>query len=118
MLFIEKGSEQEVAEYFNVSIETQCTTILTCCFLNGHRADRSECCVYKTPPVHQKNSSPFVCFRMAYSEKVRIAYNAIHFPELKTFPDHKHLPNDLVKTEEPNVTAILLGIFHLNFKRS
>ncbi|MCF8459169.1 MAG: DUF6516 family protein [Flavobacteriales bacterium] len=43
--------------------------------------------------------------------------NAPHFPNLKTFPNHKNLPNDVLESEEPNLPAVLMDIFNLNFKR-
>jgi hypothetical protein len=43
--------------------------------------------------------------------------NAPHFPNLKTFPNHKHLPNGVVESEEPNLPVVLLEIFNLKFKR-
>jgi hypothetical protein len=36
---------------------------------------------------------------------------------LKTFPNHKNLPNDVLESEEPNLPAVLMDIFNLNFKR-
>ena len=44
--------------------------------------------------------------------------NAAHFPELRSFPDHKHLPHDVVESEEPNLTDVLLEIYNLSFKNS
>jgi hypothetical protein len=32
--------------------------------------------------------------------------NAKHFPDLKTFPHHKHLPQNTIETEEPEMKQI------------
>jgi hypothetical protein len=33
--------------------------------------------------------------------------NTPHFPDLKTFPDHKHLPNEVTSAQRPSVVQVV-----------
>ena len=33
--------------------------------------------------------------------------NTPHFPDLETFPHHKHLPNQVMPTEKPSITEVI-----------
>lgn len=33
--------------------------------------------------------------------------NAPHFPNLKTFPHHKHIPNDVIPVTKPLITEVI-----------
>jgi hypothetical protein len=43
--------------------------------------------------------------------------NAKHFPELSTFPHHKHLPQNTIESEEPEIEEILMEIESVILKK-
>ena len=42
--------------------------------------------------------------------------NSVHYPEIPNFPHHKHLPQDIIASKEPDLSTILLEVFKLNFR--
>ncbi|MCD4774223.1 MAG: DUF6516 family protein [Bacteroidales bacterium] len=42
--------------------------------------------------------------------------NAEHYPKLNTFPHHKHLPNNVIKSTEPKLFDILMEIYKLKYR--
>ncbi|MCW5318269.1 hypothetical protein GTQ43_32420 [Nostoc sp. KVJ3] len=36
-----------------------------------------------------------------------------HFPDISTFPHHKHLPNDVISSQKPEITQVLKEITEL-----
>lgn len=42
--------------------------------------------------------------------------NAEHHPKLNTFPHHKHLPNNVIKSTEPELLDILMEIYNLKYR--
>jgi len=43
--------------------------------------------------------------------------NANHFPEIETFPHHKHLPDNVMSTDEPNLVDVLIEISELLLRK-
>lgn len=43
--------------------------------------------------------------------------NAPHYPDLDTFPHHKHVPGKVIGCAEPTLPDVLLEIYNLNFKQ-
>ena len=48
---------------------------------------------------------------MDFSGKMIFRFdNAYHYPEIKTYPHHKHLPNNIIESDEPELIDVLIEI--------
>lgn len=81
-------------------------------FTNGHQLSFAE-----VVDLEQTSKVKYRYHLMNESDELVFRYdNAPHFPNLKTFPNHKHLPDGVVESEEPTLPEVLLEIYNLNFK--
>lgn len=42
--------------------------------------------------------------------------NSEHHPNISSFPHHKHLPGDIIKSKEPKLSEVLLEIYEIQFR--
>ncbi|WP_337907188.1 toxin-antitoxin system TumE family protein [Iningainema tapete] len=42
-----------------------------------------------------------------------VMYSTPHFPNLSTFPHHKHLPDDVISSDKPEITQVLKEVTEL-----
>lgn len=66
-------------------------------------------------PVKQKYSYHFIdnntnlIFRYDNSE---------HYPDISSFPHHKHLPDEIILSKEPVLSNILMEIYNLKYRKN
>lgn len=74
-------------------------------FVKGHLLELNEALVYESGKL-QHLAYRYHC----QDPKNRLIFrydNAPHFPNLKTFPHHKHLPNDVIPVTKPLITEVI-----------
>lgn len=74
-------------------------------FLSGHLPELNEALVIEEDKLHH------LSYRYHFQEKNnRLIFrfdNAPHFPDIETFPHHKHLPNQVEPSEKPSISEVI-----------
>lgn len=67
--------------------------------------------------IEETNKSKYRYHFMDSNNQMVFRYdNSEHFPNIRTFPHHKHLKKNVVESTQPTLADILIEIYNLNFK--
>jgi len=77
-------------------------------FLKGELLEINEAVIYKKKQLQHLNYRYH--FQNEKNELVFRYDNTPHFPELDSFPHHKHLPDKVISNEQPSISKVIKEI--------
>jgi len=75
-------------------------------FTEGHLLELNEAVMVESGSI--RNLGYRYHFQNEKSKLVFRYDNTPHFPDLKTYPHHKHLANDVIPSQRPSIPAVVL----------
>ena len=75
-------------------------------FTDGHLLELNEAVMVDSGSI--RNLGYRYHFQNGKSNLVFRYDNTPHYPDLKTYPHHKHLTNDVIPSQKPSITAVVL----------
>lgn len=112
--------EQAIVQCRNVYVERYQEEILTSQRANLRirlRFNQTHLLEINEAIVIMDNKLEFLDYRYHFQdEKNNLVFrydSTPHFPNLSTFPHHKHLPNDVTSSQKPDITQVLKEVTDL-----
>ncbi|HAC64572.1 MAG TPA: hypothetical protein DCF68_13800 [Cyanothece sp. UBA12306] len=112
--------EQAIVQYENVYVERYQEEILTPQRVNLRirlRFNQTHLLEINEAIIIKDNQLEFLDYRYHFQDEKNplvFRYDSTpHFPNLSTFPHHKHLPNDVINSQKPEITQVLKEVIDL-----
>lgn len=106
--------EQAIVQYQNVYVERYQEEILTSNRVNLRirlRFNKTHLLEINEAIIITANYLEFLDYRYHFQDEnnnLVFRYdNTPHFPKLPTFPHHKHLPDDVISSQKPDIIQVL-----------